>query len=108
MDKLKFKQDDTDMLVFYERIEYKLKGELFEHVSYMVTRGLNHMHTAISRTVGLPAAIGAKLILNGGIKSAGVLFPWSKEVYDPILDELAELGITYTSYDTKIAHSHYE
>ena len=108
MDKLKFKQDDTDMLVFYERIEYKLEGKLFEHVSYLVTRGFDHRHTAISRTVGLPAAIAAKLILNEEIKSRGVLFPWSKEVYDPVLDELAELGIAYTSHDSEIEHSHYE
>ena len=108
MDKLKFKHKDTDMLVFYERLEYKLNGELFEHLSYLVTKGLDHWHTAISRTVGLPAAIAAKLILNGEIKSPGVLFPWSKEVYDPVLDELAELGIAYTSHDNKIEHSHYE
>ena len=108
MDKLKFKHGDTDMLVFYERIEYELDGELFEHLSYLVTRGLDNRHTAISRTVGLPAAIGAKLILNGEIKSPGVLFPWTKEVYDPVLDELAELGIAYTSQDNKIEHSQYE
>ncbi|MCP4978100.1 MAG: saccharopine dehydrogenase [Maribacter sp.] len=108
MDKLKFKHGDTDMLVFYERIEYQLEGELFEHLSYLVTKGLDKLHTAISRTVGLPAAIGAKLILNREIKSPGVLFPWTKEVYDPILDELAELGIAYTSQDNKIEHSQYE
>jgi len=108
LDKLKFNHGDTDMLVFYERIEYKLAGELFEHIAYLVTKGLDHWHTAISRTVGLPAAIGAKLILNGEINSPGLLFPWTKEVYDPILDELAELGIGYTSYDNKIEHSHYE
>ena len=107
-DKLKFKNGDTDMLVFYERIEYELRGELFEHISYLVTKGLDHKHTAISRTVGLPAAIAAKLILNGKINSRGILFPWSKEVYGPVLDELAELGIAYTSYDKKIDHSHYE
>lgn len=105
MDKLKFNQGDTDMLVFYERIEYQLEDELFEHLSYLVTRGIDNMHTAISRTVGLPAAIGAKLILNGEISSPGVLFPWTKEVYDPVLDELAELGIAYTSQDNKIEHS---
>jgi saccharopine dehydrogenase (NADP+, L-glutamate forming) len=108
LDKLKFKHGDTDMLVFYERLEYKLEGELFEHLSYLVTRGLDYWHTAISRTVGLPAAIGAKLILNGEIKSPGVLFPWTKEVYGPVLDELAELGIAYTSHDNKIEHSQYE
>ncbi len=108
LDKLKFNPGDTDMLVFYERIEYKIQDEIFEHISHLVTKGLDHWHTAISRTVGLPAAIAAKLILNGEIKTSGVLFPWSKEVYDPVLDELEELGIAYTCYDNKIGHSHYE
>ncbi len=108
LEKLKFKDGDTDMLVFYERIEYKLRDELFEHISYLVTKGLDYRHTAISRTVGLPAAIAAKFILLGEIKSRGVLFPWSKEVYDPVLDELADLGIDYTSHDIRIEHSQYE
>ena len=60
------------------------------------------------QAVGLPAAIGAKLILNGEINSPGVLYPWTKEVYDSILDELAELGIAYTSQDNEIEHSHYK
>ncbi len=108
LDKLKFNRGDTDMLVFYERIEYKIQDELFEHISHLVTKGLDYKHTAISRTVGLPAAIAAKLILNGEINTPGVLFPWFKEVYDPVLDELAELGIAYTFCDNKIEHSQYE
>jgi saccharopine dehydrogenase (NADP+, L-glutamate forming) len=101
-DKWKFKDGDIDMLVFYDRQEYVLNDELREHVSYMVTKGQDHLHTAISRTVGLPAAIGAKLILNGKIKSRGVILPLEKEVYDPILNELEELGIGYTTHDNKI------
>ena len=46
-----------------------------------------------------------KMILNGDIKSRGVLYPWAREVYDPVLNELAELGIEYTSYGNKIEHS---
>ncbi len=108
LERLKFNSGDTDMLVFYERLEYNLEGELYEHVSYLVTKGLDHWHTAISRTVGLPAAIGAKLILNGEIKSRGVLFPWAREVYGPILNELEELGISYETQDNKIQNSKYE
>ncbi len=108
LDKLKFNDGDTDMLVFYERIEYELEGALYEHVSYLVTKGLDFWHTAISRTVGLPAAIAAKMILNGEINTRGVLFPWTREVYDPVLDELEELGIAYTSYDKKIEKSQFE
>jgi len=105
LDKLKFNRGDTDMLVFFERIRYRLNGKLHEHVSHLVTKGLDHEHTAISRTVGLPAAIGAKLILNGEIKSRGVLYPWTQEVYDPVLDELSELGIAFSSSDRKLQHS---
>ena len=105
LDKWKFKQGDTDMLVFYDRQEYKLDDQLYEHISYMVTKGQGHWHTAISRTVGLPAAIGAKLILNGEINTRGVILPLEKEVYDPILNELEELGIYYTSFDNKIGES---
>ena len=103
--KLKFKNEDTDMLVFYERILYHLEGKAHEHVSHLVTRGLDHTHTAISRTVGLPAAIGAKLILNGQIENRGVLYPWAPEVYRPVLKELAELGIAYSSSDEPLLQS---
>jgi len=104
-DKWKFKKGDTDMLVFYDRQEYRLEGELYEHISYMVTKGKDHLHTAISRTVGLPAAIGAKLILNGKIKTKGVILPIDRAVYEPILDELEELGIGYTTTDRIIEKS---
>jgi saccharopine dehydrogenase (NADP+, L-glutamate forming) len=106
-DKLTFNLGDTDMLVFYERLEYRLEERLFEHTAYLVTKGLDHRHTAISRTVGLPAAIGARLILEGTIKSHGVLFPWSREVYNPILNELAELGIAYSTVTNEIECSQY-
>ncbi|MGA9270576.1 MAG: saccharopine dehydrogenase C-terminal domain-containing protein [Lutimonas sp.] len=102
LDKLKFNPGDTDMLVFYERIRYQLNGESHEHVSHLVTKGLNHDHTAISRTVGLPAAIGAKLILTGEISSRGVLYPWTREVYEPVLNELKELGLAYITSDVKL------
>ena len=105
LDKWEFKDGDTDMLVFYDRQEYVLNDELHEHVSYMVTKGKDHLHTAISRTVGLPAAIGAKLILNGQIKSKGVILPLEKEVYEPIMDELDTLGISYVTKDKKIEKS---
>ena len=105
LDKWKFNAGDIDMLVFYDRQEYKLGDDYYEHISYMVTKGKDHMHTAISRTVGLPAAIGAKLILNGKISERGVILPLKKEVYEPILNELEQLGIGYTTIDRKIDKS---
>ena len=106
-DKLKFNPQDIDMLVFYERLEYTLDSKLYEHISYLTTQGLNQLHTAISRTVGLPAAIGAKLILTGEISSRGVIYPWLPEVYNPVLNELTEIGIEYTTIENEIDTSLY-
>jgi hypothetical protein len=47
----------------------------------------------MSRTVSLPAAIGVHLILEGRITATGVLRPVTSDIYNPVLDELATLGI---------------
>ncbi len=50
--------------------------------------------TAMARTVGLPAAIGARMILEGEINLTGVHIPVLPEIYEPVLGELERLGIT--------------
>jgi len=49
----------------------------------------------MSRTVSLPAAIGAKLVLEGKIDATGVHIPVSPTIYEPILKELERLGIAF-------------
>jgi saccharopine dehydrogenase (NADP+, L-glutamate forming) len=50
-------------------------------------------NTAIARTVALPAAIAAKMIVENKINLTGVYRPVVPEIYNPILKELATLGI---------------
>jgi saccharopine dehydrogenase (NADP+, L-glutamate forming) len=45
--------------------------------------------SAIARTVGLPAAIAATMVLDGRIADRGVLAPVLPSIYVPVLDELA-------------------
>ena len=49
----------------------------------------------MSNTVGLPAAICAKMILNDQIQQRGVTLPVQPEVYTPILDELESFDIQF-------------
>ena len=49
----------------------------------------------MAKTVGLPIAITVKLILNGVIRLTGVQLPLTKEIYEPVLKELSEYGITF-------------
>ncbi len=61
--------------------------------SRLVDFGIRYGDTSMSRTVSLPAAIAARLILEGRITSRGVLRPVVPEIYNPVLDELAIMNI---------------
>ncbi|MGB5163237.1 MAG: saccharopine dehydrogenase C-terminal domain-containing protein, partial [Thermoanaerobaculia bacterium] len=51
--------------------------------------------SSMARTVSLPAAIGARMILEGKITIRGVQIPILPDIYVPILDELETLGIGF-------------
>ena len=55
-------------------------------------------HSAMAKTVGLPAAMGARLIVEGGVKETGVLVPVAEEVYRPILQQLEQEGVRFTEH----------
>jgi hypothetical protein len=50
----------------------------------------------MARTVGLPAAIATRMILEGRIPLTGVQVPVVPEIYEPVLAELERLGISLT------------
>ena len=55
--------------------------------------GSTQTNTAIARTVALPAAIAVKMIIEKKIGLTGVYRPVVPEIYNPVLNELATLGI---------------
>jgi saccharopine dehydrogenase-like NADP-dependent oxidoreductase len=57
--------------------------------STLVAFGEPDGDSAIARTVGLPAAIAATMVLDGRISDRGVLVPVLPSIYVPVLDELA-------------------
>lgn len=89
-------EDDKDMIVMWHRFGYELNGQKHTLDSSMVCIGDDREHTAMSKTVGFPLAIATKMLINGQISEKGVIMPLSKEVYNPILDELEQFGISFT------------
>lgn len=92
-------QDDKDMIVMYHKFGYEINGTKKQIDANMVVIGENHAHTAMAKTVGLPVAIATLAILNKQITTAGVQIPITKEVYDPILKELKNYGISFKEYE---------
>jgi saccharopine dehydrogenase-like NADP-dependent oxidoreductase len=86
---------DKDMIVMYHKFGFELNGIEQQIDAKMVCLGDDQTYTAMAKTVGLPVAMAALLILNGKITTPGVQLPIRKEVYEPILEELEQYGIHF-------------
>ncbi|NOR75049.1 MAG: saccharopine dehydrogenase [Draconibacterium sp.] len=96
--KWQLQPDDKDMIVMWHKFIY-LDTNLNRKVkltSSLVVIGENSEHTAMSKTVGLPLAIAAKLVLNGNINLKGMYIPTHKNIYEPVLNELKQNGIIFS------------
>ncbi|HPG12830.1 MAG TPA: saccharopine dehydrogenase C-terminal domain-containing protein [Chitinophagaceae bacterium] len=98
--KLALQPDDKDMIVMLHEIGYETGNQQSAIRSSLIVKGENSIKTAMAKTVGLPLGIAAKLILNGKIKMTGLHIPTSKAIYEPVLEELKEHGISF-SEETK-------
>ena len=91
--KWKLNAGDKDFIVMWHRFRFELDGKVKEIQAHLTATGDNEINTAMAKTVGLPLAISTRLLMQGKIKSRGVVIPVMKEMYDPVLRELGELGI---------------
>jgi saccharopine dehydrogenase-like NADP-dependent oxidoreductase len=93
--KLALAQQDTDMIVMMHEVEYEKEGKHHSITSTLIVKGDDSIHTAMSKTVGLPLGIAAKLILQGQLPITGLHIPVIAEIYEPVLKELEKNGIVF-------------
>ncbi|MBO9571706.1 MAG: saccharopine dehydrogenase, partial [Chitinophagaceae bacterium] len=93
--KLALQPEDRDMIVMLHEIDYALDGRNHSVKSSLIVKGEDNIKTAMAKTVGLPLAIAAKLILEEKIKLTGLHIPVISEIYLPVLQELEEYGIKF-------------
>lgn len=90
---------DRDLLVMQHQFDFELKGQQKRIISSMSYEGCDQINTAMSYTVGTPLAIATKLLLTDSISPKGVVIPTFPEIYNPVLEELEELGIVFTEQE---------
>ncbi|NQZ78862.1 MAG: saccharopine dehydrogenase NADP-binding domain-containing protein [Ekhidna sp.] len=93
--------EDKDMIVMWHKFNYIAEGQPKQLESSMVAMGDDELNTAMSKTVGLPLAISAKLILQEKIKLTGIHVPIEKEIYEPVLKELTNAGLTFVEREVE-------
>lgn len=95
MEKMPYKEGERDMLLMRHGFvaEYPDKVETLS--STMVSFGIKDGDSAMARTVSLPMAMATNMVLTGKFTKPGLSIPSCAELYTPILDELASIGVTW-------------
>ncbi|HMQ77808.1 MAG TPA: saccharopine dehydrogenase C-terminal domain-containing protein [Flavobacteriales bacterium] len=92
---------DKDMVVMWHRFRYTVEDLHQELQASLVVLGDDPVRTGMAKTVGLPLAFAARLVLGGAVKDRGVLLPITPEIYDPILDALEAAGIVFNEEEVE-------
>lgn len=88
--------DDKDMIVMQHEIEYLQDNKRKKVISSLIVKGENSDFSAMAKTVGMPMAILAEVILSGEVKVPyGVHIPIIPEIYNPVLKGLEKIGIVF-------------
>jgi len=96
IERLRYGPGERDMIVLQHEFLTRTVSRRTERiVTTLIDYGVPGGDSSMSRTVGLPAAIGARLILEGKIRRTGVQVPVHPEIYGPILEELGTLGVRF-------------
>jgi len=95
LSKMEYSPGERDMLVMQHEFVVKYPDRTEKITSTMVDYGIPNGDSSMSRLVGLPAAIAARMILQREINLTGVRVPMIPEIYKPVLAELAGMGISF-------------
>ena len=94
--RMQYAQGERDMLVMQHQFVAQYPDRRERITATLVDYGIPHGDSSMSRLVGLPAAIGVKLILTGEITLTGVQIPVVPEIYMPVLNELETMGVRFS------------
>jgi len=92
---MQYQPGESDMVVLQHEFECEYDNKKEKILSTLIDFGIPNGASSMSRTVGLPSAIAANMILHGDIKLNGVHIPVLPEIYQPILAELSKSGIKF-------------
>ncbi|EAT33010.1 AAEL014734-PA [Aedes aegypti] len=95
--KLAFGPTERDLVVLRHDVGIRWNDGRREHrgINFVAygQPSINGGHSAMAVTVGFPAAIAAKMILDGEIQQRGVVLPFTSDIYRTMLARLENEGL---------------
>lgn len=94
--------DDRDCAVMQHEAEYDFRGEHYRFSATFTALGDDIRRSALARAIGYTCGAAAKCILLGKITLKGIHIPVVPGIYDPMLNELEDLGVAFRVEEQKI------
>ncbi|MEM6793163.1 MAG: saccharopine dehydrogenase C-terminal domain-containing protein, partial [Acidobacteriota bacterium] len=95
-----------DLVVLHHEIEARFEGGASPGRERILSTFVHHGEpgglTAMATTVGLPAALGARMLLDGRLERRGCLSPTDADVYRPVLAALRAEGLGFDETITRL------
>ncbi|KAJ8386989.1 hypothetical protein AAFF_G00161660 [Aldrovandia affinis] len=96
--RLFFEKGERDMIILRNEVGIRHpNGELETKRVSLVVYGDPDGYSAMAKTVGYPAAIAARMVLDGEIETKGLVIPLSRNIYGPVLQRLQEEGVHFSA-----------
>jgi saccharopine dehydrogenase-like NADP-dependent oxidoreductase len=96
LDKMSYNEGERDLLVLQHTFVAEFSDRTEHITSTMIDFGIPGGDSSMNRTVGLPAAVAVRFILEGRFNQPGVVVPVMKDFYEPAIEELERLGIQFS------------
>jgi saccharopine dehydrogenase-like NADP-dependent oxidoreductase len=101
--KLALNMNARDMVVLQHKLVAEYENNRKEQIiSTMINYGEKAGFSSMAKSVGLPAAIVAKLLMQQKLPLNGCHIPTNPIIYEPVLKELNEAGFKFKEYITPL------
>lgn len=98
--KLALNKNVRDMVVLQHKLVAQYKNKKEQIISTMINYGEKAGFSSMAKSVGLPAAIVAKLLMQQKLPLTGCHIPTNPVIYEPVLKELNKAGYKFKEYIT--------
>jgi saccharopine dehydrogenase-like NADP-dependent oxidoreductase len=100
--KFSSRPEDQDCVVINHQLQYELRDDQNEFTATFISQGTDQHDSALAKAIGFTCGAAAKAVLTGSITIKGLQIPIMKEIYEPILNELSDLGVAFHVEDIKV------
>ncbi len=96
--KMTLQPHERDLMVLRHTFVAEYEDRVEHILSTLIDYGFPNGDTSMARTTSLPLAIATRMVLEKRWTKPGLTIPTVKDLYEPLMAELAELGIAYTEH----------